>query len=221
MKKTTIIFAICFLFAVLVFLPSTYVKAEDLTGTKEDAIWRIHAAYNDYHFLDKDYDIDSFRPGDKITYGQFAQWLYYHENRNQVSQKKAIAWLRAVFYDVALKHPEFAYEFLEGFTDGKFEKFSYKKQASWKWIDTVLYVLVFYQDGRKAHLILEKIGFDFDVTVVDYALFGVDKNGERIMLSDLAHERWIRSYSKKNSTKPNRIEAVEALYTVYSFYLIE
>ena len=226
MKKISSLLLGCLVVAFVVLLtPYDSAKAGDISGTEEHAEYLVSQRDGDaywLHALDKQYDLVSFRPGDTITYGEFAQWLYYAINRDEAkypTKKKAINWLREVFFQVALQYPDYADEMLGGFTDGKYAKFSYKKTASWDWLRSVMYVIIIYQNKNYGQKILDQIGFNFDITVVDLCYLGTDEKGNTKSIQEYYHTRWLRSYAKKGAKKPTRIEALNCLYD-YSVSMI-
>lgn len=213
-KRISLLLLGCLVVAFVVLLtPYDSAKAGDISGTKEEAE-HILSESAKFRFFDKEYDLDSFKPGDAITYGEFAQWLYYAINRDEAkypTKKKAINWLREVFFQVALQYPDYADEMLGGFTDGKYAKFSYKKQASWDWMRSVMYVLIIYQNKNYGQKILDQIGFNFDISVVDLCYLGMDEKGNTKSIQEYYHTRWLRSYAKKGAKKPIRVEALKLL----------
>ena len=201
MKKIKAIVAIL----AIVVLSSSYinVKADgDVTGTERHAKELVE--YSAADMLESN-DWDSFDPSGKASYGEVAQWFYnvVVGPESYPSKKKAIAWVKKVYYAVALKNPEHATTLLEWFTDGKYAKFSSKKQVSWNWILRTAYVMCYYRGTP----ITVKNPFVADASKLELHLYGEDYSIARI-----THERWLRSYAKKGASKPIRIEA---LYMVY------
>ncbi len=180
---------------------ATKVKAEGgMTGTEEHAKELVKRLEYVCPMLES-YSWDDFDPSGKPSYSEVAQWFYnvIVGPESYPSKKRAIAWIKKVYYAVALEYPEYASILLEWFTDGKYGKFSSKKQVSWDWILRTAYVMCYYQGTP----ISVKNKFEGDADKLNLYLYG-----EGYSIARTTHERWLRSYAKKGASKPIRIEAL-------------
>ena len=171
--------------------------------------------WEEYNVNIKDYSAETFRPGDDVTYGELAQWIYcrINEPKKCPSQKKAIKWLKKVYYEVALAHPEYAEEISASFLDGRQGKFNYKKAATYEWLDATCYVVAWYNnDGAWVNGYDD---FDFDIHRVDryLATGGAERdNGDEYdnNYNSLYYSRIWGNYSS-DTIHPARIAALEIL----------
>lgn len=182
---------------------ATKVKAGDITGTEDHAKILVEYDNEDCPMLESD-DWDDFDPSGKVSYQEIAQWFYnvVVGPSSYPSKKKAIAWIKKVYYAVALDNPEYASTLLEWFTDGKYGKFSSKKQVSWNWILRTAYVVSYYR-GTPISI---RYPFEGDASRLEKYLFGNDYD-----IIETTHQYWLRSYAKKNASKPIRIEALHMM----------
>ncbi len=169
----------------------------------------------DYHVDSKDYSAETFRPGDNVTYGELARWIYCRTNYPEKcpSQKKAIKWLKKAYNEVALAHPEYAEEISAAFSDGKQGKFNYKKSATWDWLRSTCYIVAWYNnDGAWVNGYDD---FDFDIHRVDrfLATGGAERdNGDELKnyFISLYYPRKYANYGG-DTIHPSRIAALDVL----------
>ncbi len=228
MRTIKVLLTIILVAATVITAAPTGAKA-DLTGTKEHAKSVLETIRKEFGWLknDSDYEIENFNPSKSISYGEIAQWIYYDylqvlalreditllddleklHDAIYPTKKESIKWLKKVFLAVAKEHPEYAETFAEIFMDGQEGKFNYKKSASWRWIVGVSYVQAYYRRSPFS----KHNEFDFDLTRLDFDMFGYNKDGSVDSLPIYIHGRWQKTYGG-NEEKPNKIEALEALY---------
>lgn len=201
----------------------------DVTGTKEHAKSVLGTIRKGFGWFknDSDYEIENFKPSKSISYGEIAQWIYYDylqvlalreditllddleklHDAIYPTKKESVKWLKKVFFAVAKEHPEYAETFAEIFMDGQEGKFNYKKSASWRWIVGVSYVQAYYRRSPFS----KRNEFDFDLTRLDFDMFGYNEDGSVDSLPIYIHSRWQKTYGGSEE-RPNKIEALEALY---------
>jgi len=211
MKKIRFLATMILLFSVLACLigPAESAHADgNKTGTEagaKEVLWR---AYVEYYFLEneEDYKIENFNPSAKATYGQIAQWLYnsHFAPETYPSQTKAMKWIKKAYKKVASRYPDYSDEILAAFYDGKGDAFSKKQQVTWKWVMNTVYVLAYYCNSPFS----KRNVFSFDTTQLDYECLGPDMS-----ISGYFHGIWKKTYGGKK-TKPNKIEAIDALLTL-------
>ncbi len=229
MKRAIRIFVavILTIVTVAVIIPANLVEASGKGKFKIDEVEAIEKdpsavqnfinryLFEEYNVNSKDYSAETFRPGDDITYGELAQWLYCGTNEPEKcpSQKKAIKWLKKVYYKVALAHPEYAEEISASFLDGKQGKFNYKKAATYEWLDATCYVVAWYNnDGVYVN---GYDNFDFDIHRIDRFLATGEAerdNGDEYdnNFNSLYYSRRWGNYSS-DTIHPARIAALEII----------
>ena len=210
--------------------PAAEARAEDLTGTAEHAKYLLRVVSRHSHFLEKeeDYQLENFDPAGDIGYGEIAQWFWraydydewylWHGRYNDgvalgyPSVKKAIRRMKEACFTIACKYPEYATEIADMFMDGQ-KKFSAKRKVSYDWIMNMSYIMCYYAGGVYS----EVHEFDMDMEAFSLFMFGVDENGKTRHLPEITHRIWQRSYSKNNK-KPNRVEAIDMMDTMYTHW---
>ncbi len=210
--------------------PAVEVRAEDVTGTEEHARYLLKVVSDSDHFLEKeeDYQLENFDPAGSISYGEIAQWFWYSYDYGEwyvrhgryddgvtldyPSVKKAIRRMKKACFTMACRYPEYATEIADMFMDGQ-KKFNTKKGVSYDWIMGMSYIMSYYAGG----IYSRKHEFDMDMEAFNLFMFGVDENGKTRHLPEIIHEIWQHSYSKGNK-KPNKIEAIDMMDTLYSYW---
>ncbi len=211
--------------------PAAEARAEDLTGTEEHARYLLRAASKSGHFLEKDedYQLENFDPAGDISYGEIAQWFWHAYDYGEwylqhgryddgvtleyPSVKKAIRRMKEACFTVACKYPEYATEIADTFMDGQ-KKFSAKRNVSYDWIMNMSHIMSYYAGG----IYSRKHDCDMDMEAFSLFMFGVDENDKTRHLPEIIHGIWQRSYSSKSNKKPNRIEAMDMMDTLDSYW---
>ncbi len=152
--------------------------------------------------------IESFGPAKYATYGFIAQRLYhsYHRDMPELpSQKKAIAWLKDIYCEIAKQYPDQAEELAEAFLDGRGEKWSYKKKASYDFIEKTLVVVAYYtNDGAY----LKYAPF----SVSNFVLLDRFAVGGELKMREWYYNKW-KNYGG-TSEYPSRLVAIEFMLEV-------
>ena len=156
-----------------------------------------------YGYVINGENLESFRPEKYATYGFIAQRLYhsYHRDMPELpSQKKAIAWLKGIYCEMAKQYPDQAEKLTEAFLDGRGEKWNYKKKASYNFIEKTLVVVAYYTN-EGAYLKYAPFSVDNFVLLDRYALDGVNS------MRNCYYVIW-KNYGG-NSKYPSRIGGLE------------